>query len=361
MDKSEIQKKLEEMSQTAIQDDKKYLDELKSLVKNECWRSSIVLGWNMFMHNLYLKVEEYGLEAFADKAESKNRDVNYLNRATDLNDMKDSEVLLTSKELGILPNQLEDQLRTIQLRKRNNCAHFGSHAPSENSVYEFFSEIFDALDELEDQEFETRETEFLEAIKNMSAEEIGNLPVTGKKVRNGVSQMKEELLFIESEPDYENHANYMTYLRHITSETDDEEIIEDILKLALEIVHSRVYGGLTKDADKLLSMVLKRKRSKKLVNSNTKMKNRLITGFADSGSYRQAERRMRWILKIEKTLDGDDWNRIAQATAQNRQIYEASKCRNVLPDTFESYSENISQGTLEDLESRSSHWENISY
>lgn len=360
MDKDELVSNLKEIKDEKEGNEQAYVQEIIEVVNNECWRSSIVLGWGLFMHHLYLKVGEYGLEAFAEKTKERNLEVGYLNQPNDLTEIKDSEVLITSKELSILPPQLEDQLKSIQLRKRNNCAHFGSHTPSENSVFEFFSEIFDAIQALEDQEFEERETEFLEEIREMPASEIEKLPAEGTRTRNAVSQIEEELLFIENERDYEAHKNYVHYLKHVVEETEDDNILQKCLETAIEIIHSKVYGDLRKDSEKLLTTILKRKRAKEIVTDDEGQRQRIITGFANSGSYRQAEKRMRWIIKLERVLDEEDWNKVAQAIAQNRQIYQARKCKRLLPNKLSDHSGSISQGTIDDLEALGSPWNDIS-
>lgn len=359
MDKEALIDKLGEIKGEKEGSEQAYVQEIIEVVDNECWRSSIVLGWGLFMHHLYLKIEEYSLEAFAEKTKERNLEVGYLNQPNDLTEIKDSEVLITSKELSILPPQLEDQLKSIQLRKRNNCAHFGSHTPSENSVFEFFSEIFDAIEKLENREFEERETEFLEEIREMPADKIEDLPVEGTRTRNAVNQIKEELLFIENERDYEVHKNYLHYLKYIIEETEDEDILEICLNTTIEIVHSKVYSDLRKNSEKILTTILKRKKAKEIVSSDENQRQRIITGFANSGSYRQAERRMRWIIKVDRVLDEEDWNKVAQATAQNRQIYQARKCKRLLPNKLSDHSDSISQGTLDDLESIGSPWENV--
>lgn len=85
------------------------------------------------------------------------------------------------------------------------------------------------------------------------------------------------------------------------------------------------------------------------IDKNPEMKDRIISTFAESSSFRTAEKRMKWIFKIKDVLTSDDWATIAGATAQNGQICSAYGCRDHLSIELQKHKSEIPKGTWKTL------------
>lgn len=349
MQKSEVKEKLQEIKEAMSEDyEKLYVDEVMDALEADCRRSSVVLGWGIFLHFLYHKIAEYGLDECARIAKKKKWLSGTLNYPYDLNKISDEDTLVLAREIGVLSVQLESQMR-IQLNKRNNCAHIGDHKPGENTVLEFFEDIFQGIEAVQRVGFESRETAFVESILKMPEENISSLQKEGKKVVNAVKRIGDKLRYVKDEEVADKYANYFLYLNYLVDSSTDSEVIDEVINIFTNIL---TYEDYPRDrwntfGEKLTRTPVYLERA----NDNSDLIEILIKSFAESWSFREAESRMRWILNVKELLNEEQVNRVAEAAAQNRQIYEAHKCRTWLyPFLFEKNREIISPGAWEDLQ-----------
>lgn len=91
---------------------------------------------------------------------------------------------------------------------------------------------------------------------------------------------------------------------------------------------------------------------REMAEEDSEIKEMLIAYFAKSHNYRTAEDRMNLLLEFSEAFSGEDWKKIAEETASNRQIYEAYDCKDELPEHLREHKSEIPKETLEELSER---------
>lgn len=103
------------------------------------YRAAIIMGWAAVVHNLRRKLLAIGLKT-VDQAIKKHSPRKKAERESDLDDLKDSELLLVCDSLGILTKTTRQRLEHA-LNLRNSSAHPTELKPHLNVVRGFFEEI----------------------------------------------------------------------------------------------------------------------------------------------------------------------------------------------------------------------------
>jgi len=88
---------------------------------------------------------------------------------------------------------------------------------------------------------------------------------------------------------------------------------------------------------------------REMAAKDDEIKEMLIEYFGKSPNFRSAEDRMELLLEFSEAFDGNDWEKIANKSANNRQIYEAYDCKDELPKHLKEHKSEIPDTTLEEL------------
>lgn len=122
-------------------DEREFLEEAISCLHPtvNAYRAAVIMGWSSVVYNLRQKILTRGLAAVNGEVQ-KHYPKKKIRRAEEMEDLKDSELLVVGQGLGVLNKNVKARLDS-HLGLRNACAHPTSVQPQIHTVRAFFEEI----------------------------------------------------------------------------------------------------------------------------------------------------------------------------------------------------------------------------
>jgi hypothetical protein len=138
----EVSEKLhEDVLTIADSDERSFLEEAMACLHPtvNAYRAALIMGWAAVVHNLRRKLVLRGLP-IVDVEVKKHYARKKVEKEDDLDDLKDSELLIICQGLDILQRNVRQRLDGY-LGLRNGCAHPTGVKPQLHVVRAFFEEI----------------------------------------------------------------------------------------------------------------------------------------------------------------------------------------------------------------------------
>ncbi|MBU2589805.1 MAG: hypothetical protein KKB39_03505 [Nanoarchaeota archaeon] len=350
MAEEDIEKICKKLSEIEIKDShiKEYLDETIICLKNKCYRSTVILFWNLFMYFLYKKIEEYGLKNFAKFTKEKKISFNgQLNNYYDLNKLKDNEVLILCRDLSFYDRNIFNRL-IIYTQLRGSCAHVTQPKITEYGVFDFLDSLIKYIEIINRLSYQDVNKNYLESLKQMNEEEI-HQELESMKFEELLPKIKstlDKISFIKYSQDYEKNKNLFDFIFKSIEIREDEEKLK-LFKLIFE----KYISGEMEDTFMLMqysSNWIKFAPIKKYIFDQGYI-DFLITSFVESNTYRIATINTNIIHSFNNWLTPEQVNTIAKATLSNDQILSAYGVKSKLKMIFLKHKKEISRELIDEL------------
>lgn len=353
MDKLEAIEEIQTISDNyGLQWEENLAEELEGCVDSEFENASIILGWSLFIREIYNKIEEYGLSDFGIKAETKGFTSKNIQEKEDLNNIKDIKVIELSDELGIMPPQLRDDAEWA-LRKRNNCAHYGQKIPDMAEVTSFFNQLLPIIRSIRARKFEDRRPGKLEKLRNLGYGQIkSGMPIEQGISRNIIASIKREIYPLDMF-DYQENINYFNYLEIVIKHSDDKKSQKEATITILDLLmdQERIKDLHTETVQILKDSAVKASNQQffKEFCKEKEVRDQVIDLFGQSFDNEEAKKRSKWIKNLSSVLEEDDWELIVRKITQNSALFQSKEASQKLETKLYRNREKIKQGTWETL------------
>ena len=333
-----------------------YLDELKKSITNDCYRSAIIMLWNLFMYVIYNKIGSYGLSDFLSLAKQKKikfHDDGEISNVHDLNKISDSDLLMLCHKIGLYDRNVKKDLGRLS-HWRSISAHITQPVPNKYKVYDFIKTIDDYLRLIKDI------TPILVVDVNnlnyMSVDEIKKYIETTEfnTLKDIFSKVLEDISYISSRSDIEDNDNLFNFLYLAivkrSKVLEQLELFDELYKVykststRFSLLGNRLYEVI-RDICKGSIQIRKHIVKKNYLDD-------FVFEFKHSASYMDAGSNVDILLDFVNQLNEIQIKNIADATIHNDQIYKSFEARPKVTSILSRYKDKLDVDLIKKLEEK---------
>lgn len=325
---------------------KSYLQETTECLKNNCYRSAILMSWSVLMFIIYKEIEAWNLQEFIHRMIKKWK-IPTINNIYDLNKIDDSQIIQMCHEIGFYDQNIKNKL-SDHAKTRNSCAHVSQDYISKFTVLEFINDICNYISIIQSLN-EKEALTILQSIKNMEISKIEEKVrlMSFKKLIILIEKLLDRISTITEHKEYLESTNlYETIKISFDSRKDESERSVIFEKVINAICTENWY------VNDLINEIFKWCEFS-YINEyvlNKGYLDKIIEFFADSGTYEIAKNRSKILLKFQDKLTSSHMNNIVSAILSNSQINESYGAKTNLKNLLKK--SNLSTNIIDSLKEK---------
>jgi len=306
-----------------------YLDEIKKSYASKCHRCSIILMWNIFISELYDKIDFLGISEFIDKLKESTKYEKVYSKK-DLNKIKDIDVIIVCYKLSFFNFEEKKELENL-CDIRNSASHVNNADFSDSKTNYYIEYIIKYIKKIKDLDIDTSEKKHINSIITNKEYNITKIEATISsmdylKLKRLIKEIINKVKFYSYEDESDSNKKKLIYIlcKVCVIRTKIDEKIELLKMIILGITNYHIEHNF-EIKNTIIDVIKNKSEIKEFVVTDTDILSSFLIWLKNSRNFYEANNNLILIENIFNHLENSKeyFNKIVKIAENNNQVEDS--------------------------------------